>query len=241
MLMQQNNPDDVLLVVFKDDTVPNPAKSSHAGRPIVDDREICLIRLPGSIDIKPFPANAHSDWVIDPLTGEQRSRTYAERFPRQYAQFKNHMQQTRTGTPLTMAPFVTPAQMSNLNGLAIFTVEALAHVDGQELKNLGPGGRDLKNRAQEYLENARNGVAARQAMDENEALKAQMQVMQTDLEKLRSMMPQRAAVDEQFQAMSTEQLCEFVEAQTGHRPHGALPRNTLELMAMSVRSQPADL
>mgnify|MGYP003694582783 CR=1 FL=1 len=51
-----------------------------------------------------------------------------------------------------MAPFLTEARKSELKGQNIYTVEALAVIEGAELKNLGPGGRDMKNQAIEYIE-----------------------------------------------------------------------------------------
>ncbi len=102
-----------------------------------------------------FPATAFSHWEIDPQTGEQAKVTYAERFQRQYQQFKAHATQTKSGTPLAYAPFLTEARRAELRAQNIYTVEALAAIDGQELKNLGPGGRELKNAAMEYIEEAK--------------------------------------------------------------------------------------
>ena len=48
------------------------------------------MRFPGSADVSVFPATAFSHWVDDPETGEQTKVTYAERFSRQYRQFKAH-------------------------------------------------------------------------------------------------------------------------------------------------------
>jgi hypothetical protein len=230
------NPDDVLIVIFHDDAVPNPSKTAAAGRPMFDDREVCEIRTPGSRDIKFFPAHAQADWVTDPLTGEQTRRTYAEKFSRQYLQFKAKVAQTRTGTPLALASFLTAGKRLELQALSIYTVEALAHIDGQELKNLGFGGRELKLKAEQYIEDAKGGVEARQALQKVEALEAKLQALQADNDKLRVNGTARAVVDELFVEMTPEQLRAYVEAQTGHAPHGSLPRNVLEGMAMSVRA-----
>ena len=80
--------------------------------------------------------------------------TYAERFARQYQQFKAHQQQTKAGTPLDYLPFLTEAKRAELRALNIYTAEALTIVDGPELKNLGPGGRELKNKAIAFLESS---------------------------------------------------------------------------------------
>src|SRR5262245_30953394 len=97
---RRHHPDDALVVVFKTVAVLNELKSREEGRAIYDDNEICEIRIPGSKDIKHFPALAISDWVIDPFTGGQTQRTYAERFRHQFQQFKALQTQTTSGTPL---------------------------------------------------------------------------------------------------------------------------------------------
>ena len=73
-----------------------------------------------------------------------------------------------------MGAFLTEARRAELRAQNIYTIEALAAIDGLELKNLGMDGRDLKNKAMEYLEEStsrraehpdavRAGGAARQA------------------------------------------------------------------------------
>jgi hypothetical protein len=94
-----------------------------------------------------LPATSVSHWAIDPATGGQIKVTYAERFRRQYQQFKALTAQTKSGTPLTHAPFLTEGRRAEMRALNIYTVEQLAAIDGQELKNIGTGGRELKNAA----------------------------------------------------------------------------------------------
>ena len=115
-------------------------------------KEIVELHYPGSRNWSAHPATSFSHWAIDPATGEQVKVTYAERFSRQYRQFKAHATQTKSGTPLTFATFLTEARRAELRAQNIYTVEALAAIDGQELKNLGPGGREMKNAAMEYIE-----------------------------------------------------------------------------------------
>ena len=149
----------------------NERKSVSAGRPIFDDVEFVDIRFSGSKEVYSFPTQQISHWETDEETGEQRQLTYAERWPRQYQQFKAKMQQTKSGTPLDYIPFLTDGKRAELRALAIYTVEALAELDGQPLKNLGIGGRELKNKAIEYLANAsHDGVIMRQQQQIDELL-----------------------------------------------------------------------
>ena len=114
-----------IVAVFRNDIVKNESKSIEAGRPIFDDIELVEMRYPGSKNIGVFPAMEFSHWDEDEINGGQRAYTYAERFARQYQQFKAHQQQTKSGTPLDYLPFLTEAKRAELRALNIYTAEAL--------------------------------------------------------------------------------------------------------------------
>src|SRR5436190_12360317 len=82
------DPDGGAVVLFRHMGQKNEVATAKAGRPIFDDVEVCDIRFPGSRNYGTNPALAHAGWVQDPYTGEQRTLTYAEKYPRQYQQFK---------------------------------------------------------------------------------------------------------------------------------------------------------
>jgi len=106
--MPPRGTDDDLTVIFKNFAVRNPAKTARAGRPIYDDMEVCEIRKPGGRDYSVFPALSMSHRANDAETGTIVV-TYAERFKRQYRQFKELQTQTKSGTPLEHVPFLTTA------------------------------------------------------------------------------------------------------------------------------------
>lgn len=227
--MSFRDPDEALVALFRHHAVKNETKSATEGRPIYDDMEIVEIRFPGSRSVSVFPAMAFSHWNNNPHTGEQTKVTYAERFPRQYRQFKEQAAQTKTGTPLAHAPFLTEARRAELRALNIYTVEALAHVDGQELKNLGQGGRDLKNNAQEYIEESKKNAPNLVMQAELEALKARNAVLEEDKE--------RRSADNPFDDMTLDMLREFIKTNTGHAPQGSLNRKTLVRMASEAQQK----
>jgi hypothetical protein len=236
--MANKDPDEMLVVLFRHVAVQNLAKTREAGRPIFDDVEICEIRAPGAKDVKHFPALAISagGWVFDPYTGEQKQVTYAERFKRQYRQFKEHAAQTKTGTPLAQVPFLTEARRAELRALNLYTAEQLAAIDGQELKNLGPGGREIKNQAMEYIEQSHHNAPSMQLQAELEALKARNEVLEQDVDMLKA---RRAADETQFDNMSDAELRDYITAQTGNMPIGQPPHKTLVRMAMEARPSKA--
>jgi len=233
--MAAKDPDEAIVAIFKNLAIKNEAKSTEAGRPVFDDIEACEIHRPGSQNFSVHPATSFSHWQDDPLTGEQTPITYAERFSRQYRQFKAHSVQTKSGTPLEHAPFLTEARRAELRAQNIYTVEALASIDGQELKNLGFGGRELKNGAMQYIEDSLQTAPNLQLQAEVEALRARNALLEEDVERIKA----RAPSDE-IAAMSMDELSEYITAHTGHKPHGSLNRKTLERMAQNARDgQPA--
>jgi hypothetical protein len=234
--MPTRDPDAATVALFKHHAIKNEAKTVKEGRPIYDDMEICEIRFAGSRNVSVFPAMAFSHWITDPQTGEQIAVTYAERFGRQYRQFKEQTAQTKAGTPLTYAPFLTEARRAELRALNIYTVEALAHVDGQELKNLGLAGRELKNRAEEYMKDAKATAPSAQLVAENEALKARNMALEEDAKALAGALESREEPT-QFDSMSLEQLREFITTNSGHAPHGSLNRKTLMRMATEAQQK----
>jgi hypothetical protein len=142
--------------------------------------------------------------------------------------------QTKAGTPLTHAPFLTEARRAEMRALNIYTVEQLAGIDGQELKNIGQGGRELKNAAMAFIEESMKGVPNLQLQAELEALRAKNAVLQEDLEAAKA-----NRIDAEFEGMSLDQLREYITANTGHAPHGSYQRKQLMRMAMDARPEKA--
>jgi hypothetical protein len=233
--MPPRDPDETLVVLFRHLAVENPQKTLAEGRPIFDDIEVCEIRAAGMRDVKVFPATAPSadGWVIDPFTQQQKQRSYAERFAHQYRQFKASQAQTKSGTPLEHAPFLTDGRRSELRAQNVYTVESLAAIEGAELKNLGPGGREMKNQAMAFIEESRGAAPNKQMLAELEALKARNAILEEDLTLKKS-------VDEsegEFAGMSIDQLREFIKTNTGQGPVGQPARKTLVRMAMDCRPE----
>lgn len=183
--------------IFKNMAIEDKSKSKLAGRPIFDDIEVVELRIPGTKDFSVHPATEFCGWTVDEETGEQNKLTYAEKYSRQYRQFKERQHQTMTGTPLDYIPFLTEGKRAELRALSIYTVEMLAGLDGQPLKNLGIGGRDLKNKAAEYLASSDHSATVMRQKLEIEALQVQLRIAQEDRKLLASMPPKKPAEEGQ--------------------------------------------
>ena len=136
-----------------------------------------------------------------------------------------------SGTPLEHAPFLTEGRRAELRAQNLYTVEALADIEGNELKNLGPGGREMKNQAMEYIAESRSAAPSKQMMAELEALRARNIILEEDL----GLKKQQDSEEGEFAGMSLDQLREFITVNTGQAPMGSCNRKTLIRMAQDAR------
>ena len=100
-----------------------------------------------------------------------------------YDQWRNEVEDTPVGTPLSMWPTMTPPQVAQLQILNIFTVEQLAAVSDSNLQNI-PFGRTVKNKAIKWLEVKEKSDALDKYDSENKALKDMMRQMQDQIDAL---------------------------------------------------------
>jgi len=167
-------------VVFRVHTEPNLGASRDAKRPIYDEYEVCDISFAGNKQtIGTFRATDFADWGGKDEFGERAQRTYAEKYNEQYIAFKQGHVQSDGGTSLENLPFLNTAKRLELKALHIHSAEALAGLDGNNLKLLGMGGRELKNQAIDYLAQqtaAAGDVSA--VVAENAALKARIEALE---------------------------------------------------------------
>ena len=211
------NKDDALVIPVFRTLKPeiNKEKTKAAGRPIYDEgMEVVEVRFAGDRNkVSVFPAHVICGEVLDE-DGDTQRITYAQRWQKQYERFKAKQQQVAEGTPLSELPFLTEGKRMELKALNIYTAESLAAVDGQPLKNLGQRGRELKNQAQAYLDNAAGtadvtGMAAKIADLEN--LVAELRADRQQ--------PQELPASE-FSTWQPDQIKDWIEEQIGERPKG---------------------
>jgi hypothetical protein len=115
--------------------------STAQGRPVFRETEYVEIIVPGDKDntiCRPVRTSPVSD---------------IRRFPRQYAQFKEGVEQAAVGTPLSAWPGVTRAQVEELKYFKVTTVEQLAGMADSVAQNFA-GIVALKVRAKDYLARA---------------------------------------------------------------------------------------
>jgi hypothetical protein len=232
-----------LIVTFENHPVLNESKSKELGRPFFDDMEVCRIRMSGDRLQSPvFPAWSEAPGGIeDPDTGLTRPSTYAEKYATQYKAFKAGEQQVKEGTPLEALPFLTLAKVKELKAVHVYTAEGLADLDGANLKTLGQGGREWKEKAKAYLENAAGSAHSTKLAEENLYLRQQLETLQKEHAQFKAPDDERLtenlgyddapAGKSQFEGWEDELIKEWIAEKTGSKPRGNPSHATLVKMA----------
>jgi hypothetical protein len=144
-------------------TTRNEAKSKEANRPIYDEMEVCELSYPGNkTSTHVAPATAVCEWAetSDEYGVSREEITYAMKYNDQYMKFKSGDVASMGGTPLEELTFLSVSKRLELKALKVHSAEALAGLDGNALKMLGQGGRDMKVQAQAYLDSAMKNASA---------------------------------------------------------------------------------
>lgn len=239
-------------VEFYTEPVEDVAASREAGRPIFKDQEFVRVRIVGDPKNNLIaPANDFAGRDRD--TGE--AITWAQKYPEHYRLFKAQENQSRAdGTPLTEVPWLTASRRKELEALQIKTVEALASLDGALLTRIGMGARELKLKAQAWLD-AAAGSAVESKMaaelaardEEIEALKRQMAqlISGNTVNNVAATEPQEIEQGEgpsnsPFEAWQDEDIKNWIKDATGSRPPGNPSHKTLVAKADEINASLAE-
>jgi hypothetical protein len=222
--------DKLLVVKFYPDAKENKHASLKAGRPVFDDIEMCEIIIPGDRS-RTLLVPALAEWK---RFGTTRV-TYAERFKDHYARYKANEGPVVEGTPLSEAPFLTMGQRASYKALDIYTVEQLAALSGQGIKNLGVGGLAVVQQAKAYLSAASSTADTAAMLIRIEELEAQLR------ESLKPKpLEDDAVTGANYELLSVDDLKAHIEARTGSRPRGNPSQQTLVAMAYDLDREDAE-
>lgn len=210
----------------------NQTETAKQGRPIYVHQEFCEVRLPADRNrLGVYPA--HAEWKK--INGQ--TVTYAMRYNKEYQAFKQNISPSITGTPIEDLPFIGHTKRFELKALHIFTAEQLANLEGQPLKNLGFGGRDLVEQTKAYLDKASGSADITRISAENAALRQQIEDLK-EFHRLQStaVAPKEEGSSSRFELMADDEIKEFLTTATGARPRGNPSHATLVRMAEEVEA-----
>lgn len=210
--------------IFYTSQVEDVLASREAGRPIFVDEERIEYRFAGNRNFN-FHDLAHG--FHEEKNGEVI--THAMRFPDHYRKFKETGGNEATGTPLQNLPGLTAVQLSTLKALSIFSIENLASLEGQNIKNLGPQGHALKQAAQKYLAAAGGRVDMKDVLAQIAALQARNDelVRMVQENRPKPIVSETIEPDSTDDTRTDEELKQAIFDAYGARPKGNPNRATL--------------
>ena len=167
--------DDRLIVGFYKKSIQNAAKSREEGKPVYQDQDFVKIQHPGeTLNIVDRPARPDD----------------AQRWPRQWHQFINSVEQKPDGIPIDLLFPDKPTISRTLRGYNIHTVEQLANLSSEGISRVGLGCQEWVNAAARYVERAEKGVSHHKFEAALAEKDTQIRAMQRQLADLTAMIQQ---------------------------------------------------
>lgn len=232
-----------LHITFYVETVEDARATAEAGFPKFKDVEMVKIMIAGDRN-SVFVAPANDTGFCEV---ERRQVAWKDQFPRHYAAFREQRELHADGTPLEQLPGITGSKVAELKAQKVFTVEALAALDGTALNRLGMGARELKTRAETWLSRAREGAIDSKLAAQNAALQAQLDAMRETIRAMQTGQsvdmdePAKIEVvtDGRFAGHSADDLKRYIQGHTGKGLKGRPSLATLRTMAEEIAANEA--
>lgn len=133
---RQTEMDKKLAVKFYKKAVHNKFRSKQEGRQIYDDIEYISIIIPGDNTTK----------IERPIKEEDKTR-----FEIIWDKYKKKEDDLQNGTPLSLLPSISPAQVENFKSYQIYTIEQLSGLSEKSIQKI-PQARTLVTDANKFLE-----------------------------------------------------------------------------------------
>lgn len=138
-------------VMFEQRPEEDRNASIAAGHAKFTNVDYAIITPAGSKDRVERPISAWFAHLEAEVRSERFPAEWLQNFKAQYAAWKEGRELPLDGTPILSWPVATPAQVKELLGLRLRTVEDLAAANEETVRRLGMGGRALKQQAVEWL------------------------------------------------------------------------------------------
>jgi len=171
--------DEKLFVRFSMEAEQDMQKSAEMGRPVYREVEYITIQVPGDKDNMPHR----------PAMPEDKTR-----FAKQYAAFKSNSAEPLTGTPLSVLPFLSKAQVLEFNAVGLKTAEHIrdmADILGQKFIGI----QQVKKRVTDFLAAAEGAAPALKLQSElekrDQEIKALNQALKEQGEQIQKLQQRR--------------------------------------------------
>jgi len=119
---------------------------------------------------------------------------HRERWPREYEAFKQGLEPDLNGTPLEEWAILNKAQVLELKAMNIRTIEDVAGLPDTAIQRIGRGGYALRERAQAYVDDAKEGELLTKANARADLLEEKVAVLSRQVEEMGEMLDRQHKV-----------------------------------------------
>jgi hypothetical protein len=210
MQLQERPP----LVRFEFRAIENRTRSLAEGRYVADDVAYAIITPAGSKDEYERVAQEWIESIAERARKGSFNPEWARHFRESYKAWQEGNALPEFGTPLKTWPCLSPARIEMYLRANVRTVEDLAALTEEGIKNCGMGARGDKQTAQNWLEQAKTGATA-----------GQLSALQTENTQLRGQVDELTAT---VRAMAAE-LKEMRETRPRGRPRKVVDDDPLPM------------
>lgn len=158
---------DACIPEFRIKAVLLEAETEQAGKPIYRNVEYVTIHIPGDL----------RSTVDRKVTQDHR-----DRWPVQYAKWKQGLEIATDGVPLEKWSLIGPAEVETFKFFKVRTVEQLAELSDTQVQNLGRGAVKLRKEAIAYLAQAKGNAGISKAVADNERLEIENARLKRELQ-----------------------------------------------------------
>ena len=171
-------------VEFKRVAVHDKLRSEELGRRVTKDLDMAFIMQPGSKDQVERIAMDWLDMIRSKLVNgaaDAYPQEWVDGFRKKFDAWKSGQDAPLNGTSVKEWPVLSPAQADNFISMHILTIEDVAAMTEEAMRSYGMGGRELKQKAQEWCKGKDSATI------ENEVLKKQLEALTERLAQLEQM------------------------------------------------------
>lgn len=179
---------DMPYVMFETRTIEDPVRTKAEGRMCFRDQVYAVSTVPGDKGNNIYEIESFFERKQTEMRHGRVHPDWFRKWQSDYELYKQGQSIPEDGTPIKGWKLLSGAQQEELIRINIRTVEALANMSDDGIKNFGMGAIELKRRAKSWLdqnENKESGAIKLLAMQrENDTLKGQVGTLSEKLEEL---------------------------------------------------------
>lgn len=182
-------------VAFSTVTREDPKRTKEDGVMRFMDVDYATVTSPGGKSNTIFKADAFWKWADQEMQLGRCKPDWVGLWKSNYERYKAGQEVPVDGTPIRGWKLISGAQQEELIRFNILTVESLATLSDEGIRNIGMGAVDLKRRAKAWIaqnEGAEaSAVKLTQVLRENEQLQGQLKTLTDQVEELKQLIPKK--------------------------------------------------